>query len=537
MQKEYKDAMEKMCLSESDKARILANVKKAYAESSETVVSIQSRPHFSARRMGMVAAAFVVLVAAAFVVRNQFLGEGNDDKVKNPVVVAGNEEEVWEELESVDDIARETDCKTYTLSNISKSYKVKKVEVANEQRHVKITYKSEKHKDKILLEYKEEENASDVTEQFAEQKELTKEKIGDKEVTMYGDEECDAMTWQQESCTFAVKMTKSCSTDKAAKLASVTKERNDDKEENEEEKDDVGRRISKSAIGWEGSEHESTDKQRRDVLKKIFELYGFRVMIEDPAQKVAYKMVKGFESFSFVYPEIEELAKRRVVGYAGRDGSPEGVLEGFEEGETISINGVSVQTYVNEEEEEIYTFTKQDIDFTLLVGEIAVEDKSMMLSGLLSVIHISLDSGQTDAPEEEEEDPDELDDSNSQGENTENLTAEYQETAQNIQYAVADGSLKKLSTYIEFPLTIKGLNLSVASAKEFQSLDASTIFSSAWVDSVAAFDTGKIKSNTKTFTMGSGNNYLVCKIKNNSVLITEMYIEGTVEEPTPSSTE
>lgn len=537
MQKEYKEAMQKVSLSDKDKERILANVKKAYESSSETVVSIQSRPRFSARQIGIVAASLVVLVAGAFVIRSQFLGGSQLGDTGDFTIIAEEEPEDWEELKSVKDIAKETDCKTYTLGHVSKSYRVRKVEVKKKQKHVRITYKSEKYKDKILLEYKEEENASEVTEQFAQSNELTKEKIGDKEVTMYGDKECDAMTWQQESCTFAVKMSKSCSTEKAAKLASVTKEKDDEKKDTKEEKDEEEKKISKSAIGWEGGERESSDKQRQDVLKKVFELYGFRVTIEDPAQKVAYKMVDDFESFSFGFPEVEELDGRRVVGYAGREGSPKGVLDDFSEAEMISVNGIFVQTYVNDDEEEIYTFIKQDISFTLLVGEITVEDKSRMLSGLISVIHISLESGETDEPEVDEAKPDETDETDTQGETSEENVEEYQEIAQNIQYAIADSSLKKLSTYIEFPLTIKGLNLSVASAKEFQSLDAATIFNSAWVDSVVAYDTGKIKADTKTFTMGSGSNYLVCKIKNNSVLITELCIEKPPEEPTPMPSE
>lgn len=50
--------------------------------------------------------------------------------------------------------------------------------------------------------------------------------MDDSEVTMYGDEKCDAMTWQKESCTFAVKMSTACSTDKAKKIVSGTKEEN-----------------------------------------------------------------------------------------------------------------------------------------------------------------------------------------------------------------------------------------------------------------------------------------------------------------------
>lgn len=527
--KEYRDSMEKISLSDNDKARILANVKKAYEESSDTVVSMKSRPRFSTRQMGMVAAALVVLIAGAVFVRSQFLGENDPGNVDDPVIIADSEEEIWEELASVEDIARETDCRTYTLSNVSKSYKVNKVEVAKKQKHVKITYNSEKHKDEILLEYKEEENASVITEQFSEQNELKKEKVGDKEVTMYGDKKCDAMTWQQESCTFAVTMSKSCSTVKAAKLASGTKEKKTEGDEPEGKQEKNTDRISKNAVGWEGDEKESSAKQRREVLNKVFELYGFRVMIQDPAERVAYKIVDDFESFSFSYPELEELEKRRIVGYAGRSGSPDGVLEDFTEDEMISVNGISVQTYMNDRGEEIYTFTKQDINFTILVGEVFVEDKSMMLSGLMSVIHISLESGQTEVSDEDEPDEDEpeVDEPREDG-----RAAQYQEEVQNIQYAVVDGNLKKLSTYIEFPLTIKGLDITVASAKEFQSLDASMIFSSAWVDSIAAYDTGKIKSSTKTITMGSGNNYLTCKLKKNFVLITEMSIEAAeTEEP------
>ena len=56
MQKEYKDAMERISLSDSDKERILANVKKAceIPEEEKTVISIRKRPDFSLRRMGAV---------------------------------------------------------------------------------------------------------------------------------------------------------------------------------------------------------------------------------------------------------------------------------------------------------------------------------------------------------------------------------------------------------------------------------------------------------------------------------------------------
>ena len=537
MQKQYKEEMQKISLSDSDRARILANVKKAYEESNavknpdDKVVPIQSRPRFSARRMGMVAAACVVLVAGALVISGQYFWNGQPGNVDNPVVIANNDVEVWEELASVDDIAKQTDCKTYTLSNVSKSYKVKKVEVKKKQKHVKISYHSRKHKEDILLEYKEAENAPEVTEQFADQKEFTTEKVGDKEVTMYGDGECDGMTWQQESCTFAVKMSKSCSKAKAAKLVSGTKERKaDDRDKGNEDKL-AKKAISDKALGWDGSEHESSSEERRDVLQKIFDMYGFRVLIEEPAHKVAYKVVKDMESFSFEYSGMEEIEDRRIIGYAGRDGSPVGILDDFTEADTLSIDGITIHTYVNDEQEEIYTFTKEDVNFTILVGNVEVEDKSTMLSGLLSVIHVSLEKENVEENEPGEE-PKETDDDAEDA-----LVAGYQQAAQEIQYAVADGNLKNLSEYIQFPLKIKGLDIMVASAKEFQSLDESTIFTSTFVNRIASYDPNKIRSNARTITMGSGSNFLMCKVKNKSLLITEMAIEGAKTDSAPGEPE
>lgn len=537
MQKEYKDAMEKISLSDSDKERILANVKKAYEESTDHVVSMDTfarkRPRFSARRMGTVAAAVVVLLVGALVIRSNFF-TGQDGKIpEDEIILAGNEEEIWEELDSVEDISKETDCRTYTLSNVSKSYKVKKVEVAKKQKHVKITYKHKKQDDKILLEYKEEENASAVIEQFDEEKKLTKEKVGESEVTMYGDEECDGMTWQQESCTFAVKMSKACSPEKAKKLVSGTKERTDAAFANKEDELRDKKKISSNAVGWKGDEKESDDKERRNVLKKIYDMYGFRVTIEDPARKVAYKIVDDYESFSFIYDELPELEKQRIVGYAGQDGCPSGVLEGYKEEETLTVNGIQVRSYRNKDDECLFYFMKQNIHFTLLIKEWDGEDTESMLSGVLSVIRISLDAGQDEVEGEEGDsgssaDADDDDkDSEEEGESDEEATLEaYRQAVQDIQYAVAEGSLKKLSSYIRFPLTIKSLDVTVNSAKEFQALDSSLIFTSTWVDAVVAYDANNIKSNTKSITLGDNTHSLVCRIKNDSVVITELHVDS-----------
>lgn len=537
MQKEYKDAMEKISLSDSDKERILANVKKAYEESTDHVVSMDTfarkRPRFSARRMGTVAAAAVVLLVGALVIRSNFFA-GQDGKMpEDDIILAGNEEEIWEELDSVEDISKETDCRTYTLSNVSKSYKVKKVEVAKKQKHVKITYKNKKQDDKILLEYKEEENASAVIGQFDEEKELTKEKVGESEVTMYGDEECDGMTWQQESCTFAVKMSKACSPEKAKKLVSGTKERTDAAFANKEDELRDKKKISSNAVGWKGNEKESGDKERRDILKKIYDMYGFRVTIEDPARKVAYKIVDDYESFSFVYDELPELEKQRIVGYAGQDGCPSGVLKGYKEEEALTVNGVQVRSYRNKDDECLFYFVKQNIHFTLLIKEWDGEDTESMLSGVLSVIRISLDAGQDETEEEEEGEEDgdsssDVDSDSEEGETSdEEATLEaYRQAVQDIQYAVAEGSLKKLSSYIRFPLTIKSLDVTVNSAKEFQDLDPSLIFTSTWVDAVVSYDANKIKSNTKSITLGDNTHSLVCRIKNDSVVITELHVDS-----------
>lgn len=546
MQKEYKEAMERISLSDSDKKRILANVKEAYEESADHVVSMDDfehrRPRFSARRIGTVAAAAVVLLlAGTWMLRNQlFLGE--DRKAPHdPVIVAGTDEEVWEELDSVDAIAKETDCRTYILSNVSKGYKVKKVEVEKKQKHVKITYKEEKRNDRILLEYKEEENAPAVIDQFETEKELTKETVGDSEVTMYGDGKCDGMTWQQEDCTFAVKMTKACSTEKAKTFVSGTKEKKEKPSSDKGEKTEKSIKISGSAQGWNGNEKKSGDRERNRILKKIYELYGFRVTIEDPAKGVAYKIVEDFESFSFVYDEFKELKNQKIVGYAGQKGCPPGMLGGYESGETYSVNGSQVRSFQNDNEEWLFYFEKQEIHFTFLIKEWNGENTEQMLSGLLSTIHISLDEGHDDSDggNESLDDPDPDENANDKDDEKEpdETVSSYRETVQDIQYAVAEGSLKKLSSYMKFPLSIRRLGVTVNSAKEFQALEPAQIFTSAWVDAVVDYDSNKIKSSTKSFVMGNEKNAIVCKIQNDSVVITELRVDVSEATPTVEPTD
>ena len=213
MKEEYKKSMEQISLSESDKARILANVKKACEEPevSEKIVPLSRTSRFSARRIVGVAAAFAVLLIGALLIRSQIINKNGGDPA-NPggIQVAdiyGDQE--WEELESVDDIPEQTDCKIYTLGKGARDYKVAKVEVVKKKKHVRLTYKNRKEKDEIIFEYKEkvpqsdlqtgEEEAlqqietlddTDLTDKFKEKSELATEKIGKTDVTMYGEKNC-----------------------------------------------------------------------------------------------------------------------------------------------------------------------------------------------------------------------------------------------------------------------------------------------------------------------------------------------------------
>ena len=74
-----------------------------------------------------------------------------------------------------------------------------------------------------------------------------------------------------------------------------------------------------------------------------------------------------------------------------------------------------------------------------------------------------------------------------------------------------------------------------------EALDPSFIFTSQWVDQITCSDPGKIRSNVRSITMGSDNNFIFCKAKNKTLKITEMAVEATAkpteepgEEPTPS---
>ena len=547
MQNEYKNEMEKISLSDSDKARILANVKKAYDEqqgqTEQKVVEFSRKPRFSPRRIGAIAAAFaVVIIGGALVVRQLVPGEtGNIFKM--PGVFDPNdpmEEVVWVELDSVADIEEKTDCKTYTLGNISKDYKVKKVEVAEEQKHVRITYRNKKEHDKILFEYKEEKSATELTEQFSEVDELATEKVGESSVTMYGKKDCEGMTWEDEECTFAVKMTKACSKESAKKIVSETREGNHvDKADEEIEK--VNDDLTANSVGWEEDEEESSEEEKKEILKKIYDQFGFRVTVEEPARRITYKKVGAFESFAFYYDDNEELEDHRVIGYVGWHESPDGVLDGYEELESITINGNPTTIYQKAGYRNLFQFKKQNLVFTILVEQWQGDNYPDVIGELMTLFRVSMDSG------EDKDEPDSGDDEveiknkddekdtkdDEEPEKIPNATdaAVLRESAREIQDAVAGEELYSLIPYMQFPLTISGLDITVSGESEFKSVETASILTSDWIDAVVSFNINEITSKTKTFVMGDEKNAIVCKIKNNSVVITELRVAIQSDEP------
>ena len=62
-------------------------------------------------------------------------------------------------------------------------------------------------------------------------------------------------------------------------------------------------------------------------------------------------------------------------------------------------------------------------------------------------------------------------------------------------------------------------------------------FASEWVDAVVSYDTGKIKSSTKSFTMGDSSHKLVFQIKNDSVVITELHVNSDEVQPDTEPTD
>ncbi len=563
MRREYKDAIERISLSDSDKARILDNVKKA-CENRETDVQgtsipdqdvtesrmtdIQQRPNFSLRRMGTVAAACLVFALGIGLIYNQITGNhsGVEDDIGGNLESPGPEDEVvWVELDSIEEIGEKTDCKTYTLSNVSREYRVARIEVANEQHHVRITYNSKKEEDRILFEYKETGEAveeSELVAQFNAERTLSTETVGDTDVTMYGaasgDEQCSGMTWQNASCTFAVRMTRARSKKEARALVSGATEglenaRPIDKRE-DDTKEDKTDGYNPNAIGWQGDEGASGPVERRKILKGVSDRLGFRIVLIPPAEQGAYKQIGEYESFAFYYPQYRKLRGRKIYGYAGWEGCPEGVLEGFDELDQVSVNGVSASVYENDRGGKLYQFRKQGIQITFLIDGSGGGNDSRILGELLSVLRISMDDGISDDEPDNEEEP-----GNEEKNNEEKaLAVQYREQAQKIQDAVAERSLHKLAAYMVFPLAIDGVG-TAEREKEFLAMDASKIFHSSWVDAVVSYDIYRIDPDTDSFVMGTDENSLVCEIQDKTVVITGLFsteLKKSSDNSTPKAT-
>lgn len=538
MQKEYKSAVEQISLSDDDRARILANVKKAAINPGSSVEELHTdafrkRPVFSLRNMGTAAACIILCIGGLFIYKGiTGKDEGVGGNIEGGVITYDPAEEVvWEELGSIKEIGEKTDCKTFTLSNVPRKYRLKKIEVANEQRRVRLTYRNKKEHDKILFEYKEAEDAPELMSQFETEKTLSKETVGDADVTMYGEEKCDGMVWKKSSCTFAVRMTKARSKKAAKELVSGAAEgmenaRDEDKKTTVDRPGSGGDGQVK-AVGWSGGVRPSTPAERKRILKRVYELLGFRVTIIPPAENVAYKLIEEHESFAFQYPQREELSGKWLVGYVGLEGCPDGVMEGFWEVETVAADQTTAEVYENKDGDKLFCFQKQGAAFTLFVPKLETTEYEQILGELISVVRISRDDGISD----DEDDPEKTErPDNTSGEDDENESenkspvAEYREMALKIQDAVSDKSLQRLVFYMDFPLVVDNQGTVAGSQGELASLMGDgRLFTSVWVDAVVSFDVNQIQPSTKSFVMGSESNGLRCKIRGGSIVITEIY--------------
>lgn len=417
MKEEYKKSMEQISLSESDKARILANVKKACEEPevSEKIVPLSRTSRFSARRIVGVAAAFAVLLIGALLIRSQIINKNGGDPA-NPggIQVAdiyGDQE--WEELESVDDIPEQTDCKIYTLGKGARDYKVAKVEVVKKQKHVRLTYKNRKEKDEIIFEYKEEaapqsdlqtgeEEAlqqietlddTDLTDKFKEKSELATEKIGKTDVTMYGEKKCEGMTWQEDDTSFAVTMSKACSKKKARELVKDTTEKTleDIKVPSEDmSKEEADKAlVIHNAIGWDGTEEATSDEERKTILQRFYEEWGFKIRIHEPASEITYKQIDDCESYSFYYPTNPKWKDCLFIGYVGWHSCPSGVKRGFE---TYTTEYMSDNTLVkfkkNKYNQKMFTFHRGDLYFVFLLTNWRGDLTSDMVQDIYDVVEV-----------------------------------------------------------------------------------------------------------------------------------------------------
>ena len=400
MQKEYKEAMQRISLSESEREKILAHVKSEYEKSAPQA---PVRRYRSYRKPAIAAAVAAVCVGAGLAAllfsRNAGKPESSPEEPDIFYADAGDESE-WELLDSVSDIAKKTDCSTYTLKKASGKYEVKKVEVARGKKRVRITYRDKKEDDKILFEYAEEENALELRDQFDGQKKLETDKVGKLKITMYGENDCEAMVWERDGCTFALTMSRPRSCKEALQIAFGSQEKPKEERQQEAQEPDtaiqgikpsVEEKVPSAAFGWTGDEEATPAEERDSLLGLFFEEYGFKVLLDSPASEVTYKWIGDCESFSFYYDADPLWEDCLLVGYAASGELPYDLTRDFH-GVTTDLlpDGTFVKIYENEGKAKMFTFRKEGISVAFLArgdyGELSEE----FLSGIFSLVNVTV---------------------------------------------------------------------------------------------------------------------------------------------------
>lgn len=548
MKNEYKDAMEQLTLSEEAKSRILSNVLDAGANADpqepEPVTKVSK---FSPKEYGIIAAACLVIVASALFIRTQFLGDLQTGG-KNPGTTAGTGEPVeWVTLASVDDIAKETDCKTYTLDNLPEKYEVDQVEVANEQRHVRITYKEEKSDkndkakesessantedvhntldDTVVFEYKEQDDDQVIKAKFDSEKEITTESMDEKEITLYGDDKCDGITWEEDSISFGVTMSEPISKAKARKLVTGTTEKKKSVKSSKKTSKKTTK-VNKNAVGWDKAEKGMTEQEKDKILAQIMDTLGFKVVVKSPAEKVTYKFVDDYESFAFTFPKDYVLEGLNVIGYAGREEGPEQAMDGYREKHDITVNDIDVTVYERKHHEKLFSCQYKEIFFIFFVDDCDTATEGAAMEDILNVLSVKQNSDTAD---------DDTDSDNTSSKDNEKANTAKEETKKaltsqikEIQSAVKAYDMDSLCDYMDFPVFIKDQGY-VKSKEELLAIPKEGIMTVNWVETINTYDPDALNVSAKSIYLGDSSMYLKCKIKGEKISIVEIGLDSDNE--------
>lgn len=545
MKNEYKDAMEQLTLFEETKSRILSNVLAAGGNADlqepEMVTKVRK---FSPKEYGIIAAACLVIVASALFIRTQFLGNLQTGG-KKPGRTAGTGKTVeWVTLASVDDIAKETDCKTYTLDNLPEKYEVDQIEVANEHRHVRITYKEEKSSksDKakesetsanaedvqntldniVVFEYKEQDDDQVIKANFDSEKEITTESMDEKEITLYGDDKCDGITWEEDSISFGVTMSEPISKAKARKLVTGTSEKKKSVKSSRKTSKKTTTKVNINAVGWDKVEKGMTEQEKDKILLQIMDTLGFKVVIKSPAEKVTYKFVDDYESFAFTFPKDYVLEGMNVIGYAGREEGPEGAMDGYLEKHDIMVNDIDVTVYERKHHEKLFSCQYKEIFFIFFIDECDTDTEGAAMEDIFNVLSVKQNSDTAD---------DDADKDNASSKDSEKANTAKEETKkalisqiEEIQAAVKAYDMDSLCDYMDFPVFIKDQGY-VKSKEELLAIPKEGIMTVNWVETINMYDPGTLNMSAKSVYLGDSSMYLKCKIKGEKVSIAEIGLD------------